>query len=175
MTKKSGSLDTAVKGKEVEVTRAGEPTQGTWLTPFDELDRIFDAVFPRGWLRPFHFDWPMMRELHVPFEGKMPRVDVIERDDEILVRAELPGVSRDDIEVTLTEHSLTLNAVTKREEEEERGDFRRHEITRGEFHRTVALPENVDAEQTKARFENGLLEVTLPKAEPSKRRTVKVE
>jgi HSP20 family protein len=175
MTKKSGSLDTAVKGKDVEVTRAGEPTQGTWLTPFDELDRMFDAVFPRGWLRPFAFDWPMMPEVHAPFEGKVPRVDVIERDDEILVRAELPGVNKDDIEISLTEHTLKLSATTRKEEKEERGDFRRREISRGELHRTIGLPENVEADRTRARFENGILEVTLPKAEPAKRRTVKVE
>jgi HSP20 family protein len=175
MTRKHGIVDPAVKGKEVEVTRAAEPTQGTWLTPFDELDRMFDAVFPRGWLRPFHFDWPTMPELRAPFEGKMPRVDVIERDEEVLVRAELPGVTKDDVEVSLTEHMLKIGAVTRTEEKEERGDFRRREISHGEFHRSIALPETVDADRAKAKFENGMLEVILPKTEPAKRRTVKVE
>jgi len=65
--------------------------------------------------------------------------------------------------------------VTRTEEKEEFGDFRRHEISHGEFHRTIALPETVDADRAKAKFENGMLEVIAPKTEPAKRRTVKVE
>ena len=100
---------------------------------------------------------------------------MIDREDEILVRAELPGVSKEDIDVTLTESTLRIRAATKSEVDEEKGDFHRREISRGEFLRTLPLAEAVDADKTRAKFENGLLELTLPKTERAKRRSIKVE
>ncbi len=84
-------------------------------------------------------------------------------------------MSKDDIEVTLTQRTLRIRATTKREAEEEKGDFHRREISRGEFLRTLPLADEVDADKARARFENGLLELTLPKPEKVKRRSVKVE
>ena len=57
------------------------------LSPFEELDRWFEGFYPRGWMRPLQMDWPSWGELSAVFEGRMPRVDVIDRDDEVIVRA----------------------------------------------------------------------------------------
>jgi len=174
MTKKQAEKETEGTGREIQVTRGAEPVQGTWLSPFEEMEHMFDEFFPRGWMRPLRWGWPR-GDLRAPFEGKTPRVDVVDREDEILVRAELPGVSKDDIEVTLTESTLRIRAATKREVEEEKGDFHRREISRGELLRTLPLAGAVDADKARAKFENGLLELTLPKTEKAKRRSIKVE
>jgi HSP20 family protein len=145
------------------------------LSPFEEMDRFFEGVFPRGWMRPFRWEWPSWGELPMPFEGKMPRVDVIDREADILVRAEVPGVDKKDLEISTTENTVTIKGSTRREEKEEKGDYYRCEISRGSFSRTVALPGDVDSSKAKATFKDGVLELTLPKVEKSKRRTITVE
>lgn len=149
--------------------------QGQMPSPFEEMERLFEGFFPRGWLRPHHWDWPVLSDAARPFAGRMPRVDVIDRDTELLVRAELPGVDKDDLEVTVTDDAVTIKATTRHEQKEEKGDYHRCEISRGAFSRSVALPTGVDTDAAKANFSNGLLELTLPKlGKPAKRR-IKVE
>lgn len=108
-------------------------------------------------------------------DTKIPRVDVVERDNEFLVRAELPGVEKDKVDISLTDDSVTIKAETKTEHKEEKGNYYRCEITQGSYARTVALPAVINTEQAKASFKDGLLELTLPKIEKAKRRSIKVE
>jgi HSP20 family protein len=145
------------------------------LSPFEEMDRMFEDYFSRGWMRPFRWEWPSIGEMAKPFEGKIPKVDVIERDDEVVVKAELPGVEKKDLDVSVTENSVTIKGSTSHEEKEEKGDFYRCEISRGAYSRTVSLPSYVDADKAKATFKDGILELTLPKVKKSKRRTVEVK
>jgi HSP20 family protein len=154
-------------GKEVEVTR---PSRA--VSPFEEMDRMFDRwfdyAFPRGLLRPFRGEL-------APLEMRMPKVDVIDRDDEVLVRAEIPGVQKDDLDVSISDNSVTIKGETKREEKEEKGEYYRCEISQGAFTRTVALPDYVDTEKSKAKFKDGVLELNLPKIEKAKRRSIKID
>jgi len=145
------------------------------LSPFEEMERFFEGALPRGWMRRMGWGFPEWAETHLPFEGRMPKVDVIERDDAIVVRAELPGVDKKDLDVSLTESTVTIKGSTRHEEKEEKGDYYRSEISSGSFSRTLALPNNVDAENAKAKMKDGVLELTLPKKEASKRRSVEVE
>ena len=145
------------------------------LSPFEEMDRLFEDYFSRGWMRPFRWEWPSLGEMAKPFEGKMPKVDVIERDDEVIVKAELPGVDKKDLDVSVTENSVTIKGTTRHEEKEEKGDFYRCEISRGAYARTVALPSYVDADKAKASFKDGVLELKLPKVEKSKRRSIEIK
>jgi len=145
------------------------------LSPFEEMDRLFEDYFSRGWMRPFRWEWPSIGELAKPFEGKMPKVDVIERDDEVVVKAELPGVDKKDLDVSVTENSVTIKGTTRHEEKEEKGDYYRCEISRGAYARTVALPSYVDADKAKANFKDGVLELKLPKVEKSKRRSIEIK
>ena len=142
------------------------------LTPFDEMDRMFDAFSP-GWMRPFGFQQPRFSEL-TPTDITFPRFDVIDRDKEIVVRAEVPGVSKDDLEVTLTESLLTISGKTYSEEKEEGGAFYRSEIRQGEFSRSVTLPSDVDADKVETHFKDGLLTLTLPKIEVARRRHIEI-
>jgi HSP20 family protein len=105
----------------------------------------------------------------------MPKVDVIERDDEVIVKAELPGVDKKDLDVSVTENSVTIKGTTSHEEKEEKGDYYRCEISRDAYARTVALPSYVDADKAKANFKDGVLELKLPKVEKSKRRSIEIK
>jgi len=145
------------------------------MNPFEEMDRLFENFFPRGWMQPTRREWPEWAGLAVPFEAHIPKVDVVERDDTVVVRAELPGVDKDNLAISLTEDSVTITAETKQENEEEKGDYHRREISRGSFSRSVVLPAAVQSDQAKANFKDGVLELTLPKAAPAKRHSIKVE
>lgn len=145
------------------------------ISPFDEMDRMFDSFFPEGWLHPFHFPrmtWPG----HIrAFEGKMPRVDIIDREDEILVKAELPGVEKKDLDISVTQNTVSIKARTSHEEKEEKGNFYRCEISSGAFSRTLSLPADVNEDKVKATFKDGMLELTMPKLKKAKRHNVKVQ
>lgn len=155
-------------GKEVS-----QPLPGQFLSPFDEVDQWFDDI-RRQWLPSAFFGrpWP---ETGSVFGGRMPRVDVIDRESEFCVRAELPGISKENLEVSLHENTLNLRATTQREEKQERGQYYRREMSRGEFQRTIRLPAPVESENAKATFKDGILELVLPKAPGFKRQTIKVE
>ena len=113
--------------------------------------------------------------MSAPFEGKTPKVDVIDRDNEVVVKAELPGVDKKDLDISVTRNSVTIKGSTSHEEKEEKGNVYRREISRGSYSRTLSLPAEVKEEQAKAKFKDGILELTMPKVEKSKRRSIKVE
>ncbi len=142
------------------------------LTPFDEMDRMFDAL-SRGWLQPFGFGRPRFSELSA-IDTTFPRFDVIDREKDLVVRAEIPGVEKDDLEVTLLDNMLTISGKTYSEEKEEEGDYFRSEIRQGEFSRSVSLPSDVDADKVSSKFKDGMLTLTLPKLEVSKRRHISI-
>ena len=149
-------------------------TAGGWWGSYDEMDRLFDNFMRRGWMRPWRFEWPSFPEL-TTLEGRMPKVDVVERDNEIVVRAEVPGVDKKDLDVSVSDDAVTIKGSTRHEEKEEKGDYYRHEISAGTFSRIVALPAHVDGSRTKADFKDGMLELTLPKAEKAKRHSIKLD
>lgn len=169
---KSGG--TAVKAKET-AQEIQKVTPARAMSPFEEMEQIFSRFFHRDWLWPMRREFPSWSELAASFEGKLPRVDVIDRDAEIVVKAEVPGIKKEDIEVSVTDNTITIKGSTRREEKEEKGEYYRCEISRGSFARTVALPDNVDSSKVKATFKEGVLEVVMPKVEKSKRRTIAVE
>ncbi len=142
---------------------------------FDEMERMFEDFSPRGWMRPFRSSFPLMNEMSTSFENKIPKVDVINRDGEIVVKAMMPGIEKKDIDISMTKNTVTISGKTSHEEKEEKGDYYRCEISKGSYMRTLSLPENVDEDKAKAKFENGMLELTIPKMEVSHRRNIKVD
>jgi len=135
------------------------------MRPFSDVESWFQEMFPRM-MRPGSWEWPEWPSLgHIPrpFEGKVPRVDVIDRDGEVLVKAELPGVNKDNLEITTSDNTVTIKGTSRYEHKEEKGDYHRSEISHGVFARTVTLPAVVDSGKAEARFKDGLLELTLPK------------
>lgn len=143
---------------------------------FREMDRLFDEYLPHRWWHQFRLGWPGQIEPHMAaFEGKTPSIDVIDRDGDLLIKAELPGVDKKDISLTIAEGRLTLEAKIEKEEKEEKEQYYRREICRGSYKRVIELPTAVKEGEARASFENGILELTLPKVEKTKRSTIKIE
>ena len=138
------------------------------MSVFEEMEHMFENFMPRGWLHPFKREQVMMAE-------GMPRVDVIERDDNIVVRAALPGVDKDDLNVSTTPQTVTIRGTTRKETKEEKGEYFRCEISTGSFLRTLTLPAPIDEDKVKAKFKDGMLELELPKLESAKRRSINIE
>lgn len=159
-------------GKELEVHRT---TPGGMFSPLGnmerQMDRLFESIFPRGWLRPFVWEWPSLDQS----EGWRPAVDVVDREGEFLVRAEIPGVKKEDLDVSLSDSTVTIKGKTHREEKEEKGNYCRWEISRGSFSRTVTLPAAIDTSKVEADYKDGLLTLKIPKMEGSKRRHIKIK
>jgi len=149
--------------------------RGGWMSPFEEFERFFDEAWSERWPSLFRGGWPQLGRLRPPFEGRWPRVDVIDRDEEVVVRAELPGVKKEDLDVTMTDTTVTIKASTKAEEKEEKGQYFRRELAQGEFQRVIGLPQEVDGDKAKATFKDGVLELNIPKVKRTPRKTVKVE
>lgn len=165
-------------GVEVKTSGQGlaKPEASRSLHPLEEMDRMFENLMARSWLRPPHWwNMPSFEDFRMPFEGKAPRVDVIDRKKEVVVRAEVPGVDKKDLDVSMTDNSVTIKGSTKHEKEEKKDDYYRSEISRGSFCRTVVLPDNVDAGEAKAIFKDGVLELTVPKVKSSKRHSIKLD
>ena len=142
------------------------------LFSFDEFDDFFDTFLNRRWPRTVDWNAPM-----VAFEKSFPKVDIIDHDKEIEVQAALPGVKKEDLDISIHNQLLTIKAShkTEKEKKKEEGKYFRREISRGEFQRTVALPDSVDNENVSASFNDGILKVIIPKCEKSKCKNIEVK
>jgi HSP20 family protein len=136
--------------------------------PFAELRGTMDRLFDEGFSRPWRLI-PSSTEYQAGFP-----VDVAETDTDIEVRAELPGVKLEDVEITVANDVLTIKAEHKEETEDKKRDFYRREIRYGSFSRSMSLPMGVDADKAEARYENGVLSLRLPKAEALRPKQIKV-
>ena len=137
------------------------------------LERHFESLFPRNWYRPMHLEFPEWAQLG-KMELKMPKVDIVDRQDDILVRAEVPGVNKEDLDISLTDSAITIKGSTSEEKKEEKDDYFRSEMMKGSFSRTLSLPTEVDGSKAESTFKDGILEVTVPKHERARRHRVKV-
>ncbi|WP_238374245.1 Hsp20/alpha crystallin family protein [Methanothermobacter thermautotrophicus] len=126
-----------------------------------------------------------MREMQKEFEKKIAEyaenipeklsMDVMETDDAIIIKTDLPGVKKEDINIELTENTISISAVFEEEVEIKEADFIKKERKYGEAKREMRLPEKIRVEDASAKFENGVLTVELPKVEVKKKQTLKVE
>ena len=130
----------------------------------DEMDRLFE-----NFLRP----WQSQQGTAGQW---LPSVNVYDRDGNVVVEASIPGARREDVHASVEDHSLVLSGEVRHEESVKEEDFTRHEISCGRFERYVPLPSDVNADQAKAEFHDGLLRVTLPKVkEEAKGRKISIE
>lgn len=109
-----------------------------------------------------------------PFSGWFPPVDIHEESDRIVLRAEIPGVHSDDIDVSVENHTLTLRGEKKQENEADNDNAYRLERFYGSFSRSFVLSTKINPEQIKATFRDGVLEVVVPKAEEVRPKKIKV-
>ena len=135
--------------------------------PFTDLRSTMDRLFDEGFSRPWRF---INTET---YEASMP-VEVSETDNELVVKAALPGVNPDEVDVTVNNDVLTIKAEHKETTEEGKREFYRREIRYGAFNRSFTLPVKVDADQAEANYENGVLTLRLPKAASIRPKQIKV-
>ena len=134
-----------------------------------DMERTMEDFFGR------RLRWPERWFGNTELEITAPAVDLFEEKDDIVVKAELPGMEKDNIEVNLTDHYLTIKGEKKKEEEIKEESYYRAERSYGSFFRTLELPKDVHADRVKASFKNGILEVRLPKTEEAKAKEIKVK
>jgi len=137
---------------------------------FEEMDRMFNRFLgrPFGLMRWPRMFWP--EELEAGF----PAVDIFEDADNVVVKAEIPGVSKENLDVNITDEAITIRGEKKKEEKVEEKNYYRYERSYGSFQRTLPLPAEVQSDKAKAKFSNGVLEITLPKTPEARKKEVKV-
>jgi len=135
----------------------------------DEVDNLFNLAFGR--LANLNPDAGSESQL---LEGWFPPVDVYEDNDNVLVKAELPGMRKEDVEISFHNGYLSLSGERKQEQKHQDAETYRSERWLGRFHRTISLPCRVDAEKIKAAYNEGVLTVTLPKAEEAKAKQIPI-
>jgi HSP20 family protein len=148
------------------------PRRKRWgIEPFrreiNEIRREMDRMFNR-----FFGEWPSLEPV---VEEWAPAVDVSETADNLVVRTEVPGISPDDIKVSLVGNNLIIKGEKKQEKEEKEENYYRMERSYGSFARTIPLPCEIVEDKVEAKYKNGVLTITLPKCEPSKAKEIKIE
>ena len=158
----------ATKGSK-ELIKAERPT---YLAPFEDMERWFEEA----WQRPFS----MMRHFWRPegsvgeFETVSPSVDIYDRGTELVLKADLPGMRKEDNEVHVADNVLTISGETKKEEKVEKENYYRYERSHGSFFRRFELPYDIDSEHIKASLEDGVLEIKLPRTAEARSKTRKI-
>lgn len=142
------------------------------LSPFEEFERRIEDFFRRPFSLFAPTWWPRLR--FPEFEEISPSVDIFEEGDNVVVKAELPGMKKEDIEVKLTENTVTISGEKKKEEKIEKKDYYRLERSYGSFCRAFSLPAEVQTDKAKAQFKDGILEVRIPKSEEAKKKEKKL-
>jgi len=144
--------------------------------PFRELERMREE-FDRWFERLFSEVLPVRRRVPKAEEVTLaPCVDVYETEREVVVKAELPGLTKEDVEVQATEDSVTIRGEFKRDEEVSEEGYYRRERRFGRFERSIPLPAEVKPDEAKAKFQNGVLEIRLPKVkEAPKAKRIEIE
>jgi HSP20 family protein len=135
------------------------------VTLRDAMDRLFEESFVQ----------PVRLAAWDGGRGAPVALDIFQTDDEVIVKASLPGIKADEIDISLTGDVLTIKGESKAEEEVKEEHYIRREMRYGSFIRTVQIPVSVNTEQAEAAFENGVLTLKLPKAEEVKPKAIKVQ
>jgi HSP20 family protein len=129
----------------------------------NELNRLFTGAFPRG-----------LNQEEMTHGAWNPSVDIYESKDQLVLEAELPGMKREDVEVSIENNIITLRGERKFEKQEESDNYHRVERSYGSFTRSFTLPNTVTAEGAAADFSNGVLRISLPKREEIKARKIEI-
>lgn len=132
-----------------------------FMTLREAMDRLLDDAFTR----------PIGQDGFTT----LPAMDLMETDDEVIVKAVLPGLKAEDVQLSVTGDVFTLRGEVKQEDERKDATYHIREQRYGTFERSVQLPANVVTDKAKAEFENGILTVTLPKSEEVKPRTITIK
>jgi HSP20 family protein len=134
-----------------------------------DMEKWFEDFFRRP------FPSMMARPWTIEEMEFSPAIDIYEEENDVVVKAELPGMKKEDLDISLSEDAITIAGEKKSEHKTERKGFYRHESSYGSFCRTMALPVDVQTDKVKADFKDGILEIRLPKTEEAKKKEVKIK
>ncbi len=135
----------------------------------EQINRVFHEIEDFG--LPGMLERRPLRMADRPW---MPAVDISETESEYIVKAEIPGVKPEDIDVEVTDTFVSIKAATREKRKEEKEDYYSCEIRRGQFYRKIGLPGAVETENVRADFENGILELHVPKQQESRRKRIPI-
>jgi len=165
----------------VKTEKGTAPTAaGSWATPFEslrrEIDRLFDDFHPFDWRLPssrslLGLETPKLRTIGW---AVAPAMDLVERDKEFEITAELPGIDEKNVEIKLSNQVLTIKGEKHEEKEEKEKDYYLSERRYGSFQRSFQVPEGVDADKIEANFAKGVLTVKLPKTAEAQKAEKKI-
>ncbi len=145
-------------------------TSGAW-SPFRQLTRLHDQI-DRLFEEPFG---GLLGPSDKLFEGWSPAVDVCEDKDNVFVKAELPGMKKEDIDVSVTDDMLSIAGERKEESESKDAGTYRSERYFGRFQRSIPLPMSVKSDQIHAEYKDGVLKITCPKTEEAKQKSIDIK
>jgi HSP20 family protein len=161
--------------KETKGLVKAEPARA--LSPFGDLERRFERmerIFEDFLGRPFGFHMPALRPWAAAAEEVSPSVDIFEEGNDVVVKAELPGMKKEDLEVNFAHGNLIISGEKKQEEKVEKKDYYRMERSYGAFTRSFRLPADVQGDKAKATFKDGVLQIRVPKSEEARKKEKKI-
>jgi HSP20 family protein len=182
-SKESGQT-IARQDRDASTLQRRQPMGGWLSSPFalvnrmtDEMDEMFDRVFrdfgfaPRARMSSGIFGSSARESLWAP------RIEAVQNGDRFIVRADLPGLKKDEVQVEIGENALTIRGERREQHEQEREGYYRSEREYGQFYRTIPLPEGIIAESAEASFRNGVLEISMqaPPAEATRGRRMEIK
>ena len=126
------------------------------------INRLFDDMLPAAEEEMGLYNW-------------QPLVDTFEKDNAIEIRAELPGIKKEDVDIDVRDNVLTVSGERSHDEDVNEGDFYRRERFYGRFQRAITLPDNVDTDNIDAQYDEGVLKITIPKTEESQTKKIEVK
>jgi HSP20 family protein len=159
--------------KEISITeKKGEKPGGLqkFTSPFEEMEHLFDDFFQRRFFAPSflpRFKFPELTNVSAS-------VDMFEDGNDLVIKAELPGIKKEEISVDFADDIITISGEKKTEEKTERKDYYRVERSFGSFVRKLRLPVEVQVDKTSASFKDGVLEIRMPKSASKKTKTQKI-
>ncbi len=158
--------------QEIAIRKSGEQKNELqrYLTPFTEMERMFDDFFQRRFLTPSWFP-----SLRLPDFGDLsPSVDMFEEGDDLIIKAEIPGMKKNEISIDFADDVVTISGEKKSEERSERKDYFCVERSFGSFRRKLRLPVEIQIDKAHALFKEGVLEIRMPKSETAKKKVKKI-
>ncbi len=142
------------------------------VSQFEEMESYFDRFLRHPFSMMTRPTWPAFE--FPKMDDISPSVDIFEEKGNMVIKAEMPGMNKEDVNVSISENMVTISGEKKQEEKVEKKDYYRVERSYGSFCRSFRLPENVNGDKVKASFKKGVLEVRIPKTKEGKQKKVTI-
>ncbi len=141
-----------------------------YISPFEDMGRWLGET----WTDPFKVVRTMLPTGIMDFEAKLPKLDMYTEGDELVLKADIPGMTKDDVNISISDNVLTISGERKTEEKVEKGEYYSYERSEGSFCRSIGLPFDVDTEKAKAHLDSGVLEIRLSRTQEVEDKSTKI-